>query len=90
VIDLVAEAMETAAVSRPSAEHPWVRGIAALEGRGHPAVQMLLRARAAEGSGRSEDARQLIESCLRLDPVLLPAVRDAVEYELCAGNWARA
>jgi SEC-C motif len=90
VIDLVAEAVETAAVLRPSAEHPWARGIAALEGRGHPAVQMLLRARAAEGSGRSDDARQLIEACLRLDPVLLPAVRDAMEYELCAGNWARA
>jgi len=90
VIDLVAEAVETAAVPGPSAEHPWARGIAALEGRGHPAVQMLLRARAAEGSGRSDDARQLIESCLRLDPVLLPAVRDAMEYELCAGNWARA
>ncbi|MGH3225513.1 MAG: SEC-C domain-containing protein [Streptosporangiaceae bacterium] len=90
VIDLVAEAVETAAVPGPSAEHPWARGIAALEGRGHPAVQMLLRARAAEGSGRSDDARQMIESCLRLDPVLLPAVRDAMEYELCAGNWARA
>ena len=49
-----------------------------------------LRVRAAEGSGRSDDARQLIESCLSLDPVLLPAVRDAMEYELCAGNWARA
>ena len=90
VIDLVAEAVETTAVPGPSAEHPWARGIAALEGRGHPAVQVLLRARAAEGSGRSDDARQLIESCLRLDPVLLPAVRDALEYELCAGNWARA
>jgi SEC-C motif len=90
VIDLVAEAVETAAVPGPSAEHPWARGIAALEGRGHPAVQLLLRARAAEGSGRSDDARQLIESCLRLDPVLLPAVRDAMEYELCAGNWVRA
>jgi len=51
---------------------------------------MLLRARAEEGSGRSDLARELIESCLRLDPDLLPAVRDALEYELCAGNWARA
>jgi hypothetical protein len=51
---------------------------------------MLLRARAAEGSGRSDEARQMIGSCLRLDPMLLPAARDAMEYELCAGNWARA
>jgi hypothetical protein len=90
VIDLVAEAVETAAVPGTTAEHPWARGIAALEGCGHPAIQVLLRARAAEGSGRSDEARQLIESCLRLDPVLLPAVRDAMEYELCAGNWAQA
>lgn len=90
VIDLVAEAVETAAVPGTTQEHPWARGIAALEGCGHPAVPVLLRARAAEGSGRSDQARQLIESCLRLDPALLPAIRDAMEYELCAGNWARA
>ncbi len=90
VIDLVAEAVEIAAVPGTTAGHPWARGIAALEGCGHPAIPVLLRARAAEGSGRSGQARQLIGSCLRLDPVLLPAVRDAMEYELCAGNWARA
>ncbi len=90
VIDLVAEAVETAAVPATTAEHPWAQGIAALEGSGHPALPMLLRARAEEGSGRSDRARQLIESCLRVDPDLLPAVRDAMEYELCAGNWARA
>ena len=90
VIDLVAEAVETAAVPETTQEHPWARGIAALEGCGHPAVPLLLRARAAEGSGRSDQARQLTRSCLRLDPALLPAVRDAMEYELCAGNWARA
>ena len=90
VIDLVAEAVETAAVPGTTAEHPWARGIAALEDCGHPAVQVLLRARAAEGSGRSDEARRLIGSCLRLDPTVLPAVRDAMEYELCAGNWARA
>ncbi len=90
VIDLVAEAVETAAALGTTAEHPWARGIAALEGCGHPAFPMLLRARAAEGAGRSDEARQLIGSCLRLDPDLLPAIRDALEYELCAGNWARA
>ncbi len=90
VIDLVAEAVEIAAVPGTTAGHPWARGIAALEGCGHPAIPVLLRARAAEGSGRSGQARQLTGSCLRLDPVLLPAVRDAMEYELCAGNWARA
>lgn len=90
VIDLVAEAMETAAVPGRMDDHPWARGIAALEGCGHPAIALLLRARAAEGAGRSDEARQLIESCLKLDPILLPATRDAMEYELCAGNWARA
>ena len=90
VIDLVAEAVETAAAPETTAEHPWARGIAALESCGHPALPVLLRARAAEGAGRSDQARQLIGSCLRLDPALLPAVRDAMEYELCAGNWARA
>ena len=90
VIDLVAEAVETAAVPGTTQEHPWARGIAALEGCGHPAVPVLLRARAAEGAGRPDHARQLIGSCLRLDPALLPAIRDAMEYELCAGNWARA
>jgi SEC-C motif len=89
-IELVAEAVETAAVPGAATGHPWARGIAAPEGCGNPAIPMLLRARAAEGSGRSDEARQLIESCLRLDSVLLPAVRDAMEYELCAGNWARA
>jgi SEC-C motif len=90
VIDLVAEVVETAAVPGTTQEHPWARGMAALEDCGHPAVPVLLRARAAEGSGRSDHARQLIGSCLRLDPALLPAIRDAMEYELCAGNWARA
>ena len=90
VIDLVAEAVETAAAPGITDEHPWARGIAALEDCGHPAIPMLLRARAAEGSGRSDEARQMIGSCLRLDPMLLPAARDAMEYELCAGNWARA
>ena len=42
------------------------------------------------GIGRSDEARRLIESCLRLDPTLLPAIRDVMEYDLCAGNWARA
>ena len=90
VIDLVAEAVETAAAQGTTAGHPWAPGIAALEDCGHPAIPLLLRARAEEGSGRSDQARQLIGSCLRLDPDLLPAIRDALEYELCAGNWARA
>src|SRR6266567_7887826 len=90
VIDLMAEAVETAAGPGRTDEHPRARGIAALEDCGPPAIPMLLRARAAEGSGRSDEARQTIGSCLRLDPMLLPAARDAIEYELCAGNWARA
>jgi len=76
VIDLVAEAVETASAQGRTAEHPWARGIAALEDCGHPAVPLLLRARAEEGSGRPDQARQLIGSCLRLDPALVPAMRD--------------
>ena len=53
VIDLVAEAVETAVVPGTTAEHPWAQGIAALEGSGHPALPMLLRARAEEGSDRA-------------------------------------
>ena len=90
VIDLVAEAVETAAPQGATAGHPWARGIAALEDGGRPAIAMLLRARVEEGSGRSDQARQLIGSCLRLEEDLRPAIRDALEYELCAGNWARA
>ncbi len=90
VIDLVAEAVETAAAREAAAEHPWARGIAVSQEGGRPAVTMLLRARAEEGSGRSDQARQLIGACLRLEQDLLPAVRDAMEYELCMGNWAQA
>jgi len=90
VLDLVAEAVETAAVPGTTADHPWAPGIAALEGWAHPAIPTLLRARAEEGAGRSDQAWQLIDSCLRLDPDQTPAIRDALEYELCAGNWARA
>jgi SEC-C motif len=90
VIDLVAEAVETAAAQGATARHPWARGIEAVEECGRPAIAMLLRARVEEGSGRSDEARQLTGSCLQLEEDLLPAIRDAMEYELCAGNWARA
>src|ERR1700748_1013319 len=82
VIDLVAEAVETAAVPATTAEHPWAQGIAALEGSGHPVLPMLLRARAEEGSGRSDRARPLVEACLRVGGGLLPAVRVALGDEL--------
>jgi hypothetical protein len=87
VIDMVADAVEI--VAEPSGDHPWARSIAAL-GETPPAVRELLQARAAEGSGRCDEARSLIASCVRAAPGLVPAVRDAMEYELCAGNWARA
>ena len=87
VIDLVADAVEI--VAEPSDDHPWARSIAAL-GAAPPAVRELLQARATEGSGRCDEARSLIASCVRAAPDLVPAVRDAMEYELCAGNWARA
>jgi hypothetical protein len=87
VVDLVADAVEI--VAEPGGDHPWVRSIAAL-GERPPAVRELLQARAAEGSGRCDEARSLIASCVLAAPGLVPAVRDAMEYELCAGNWARA
>jgi hypothetical protein len=88
VIGLVADAVELTAAGAD--EHPWLRGIAALDPAGCPGVPELLLARAAEGGGRSAEARLLIGSCLTAAPGLAPAVRDAMEYELCAGTWARA
>ena len=95
VLDLVAEQAEAAAVPGAPAAHPWTAGLAALEvaGSREPALRvavMLLRARAAEGADCADQARALVERCLEGAPGLLPAVRDAAEYELCAGNWARA
>jgi hypothetical protein len=48
VIDLVAEAVETAATRGATAGHPWARGIEAVEECGRPAIAVLLRARAEE------------------------------------------
>jgi len=87
-IGLVADAVELVAAGK--AEHPWQRGITALDSACCPGVRELLRARAAEGAGQSDEARLLIDSCLAEAPGLVPAVRDAMEYELCAGNWAHA
>ena len=88
VIGLVADMVEL--VAPEGSEHPWLRGITALDGADCPGVPELLRARAAEGGGRSDEARLLIDACLDERPGLVPAMRDATEYELCAGNWARA
>jgi hypothetical protein len=88
VIGLVADVVELAATGED--EHQWLRGIRALDPAGCLGVPELLQARAAEGCGRSDEARLLIGSCLTAAPGLVPAVRDAMEYELCAGNWARA
>ena len=77
----------------PAGAHPWAAGLAALDALAAPALRgaaLLLRARAAEGAGRTDEARALVGECLAAAPGLLPAVRDAAEYELCAGNWARA
>jgi hypothetical protein len=95
VLDLVADEVEAAAVPGMPAAHPWAAGIAAIEAAGlrEPALRaaaLLLRARAAEGAGHIGQARMLVEQSLAAAPGLLPAVRDAAEYELCAGNWARA
>jgi SEC-C motif len=88
VIGLVADTVELVAAGE--AGHPWLQGIIAIDPEGCPGARELLQARAAEGSGRIDEARLLIGSCLRAAPGLGPAVRDAMEYELCAGNWARA
>jgi hypothetical protein len=88
VIGLVADAVELVAAG--DAEHPWLRGIAALDLTDPPGTRDLLLARSAEGSGRSDEARLLIGSSVAAAPVLVPAIRDAMEYELCAGNWAQA
>lgn len=88
VIDLVADAVEI--IAEPGACHPWGRGIAALGVGDCPGLRELLQARVEEGCGRCDEARLLIGSCLRAAPGLAPAVRDAMEYELCAGNWRRA
>ena len=95
VLELVAEEVEAAAVPGTPAAHPWAAGIAALDAAryqdsAYRAAAALLRARAAEGAGCVEQARALVEQSLEVTPGLLPAVRDAAEYELCAGNWARA
>jgi hypothetical protein len=88
VIGMVADSAELVATG--DEEHPWLRGIMALDPEDCPGVRELLLARVEEGSGRSDEARLLVRSCLRVAPGLRPAVRDAMEYELCAGDWARA
>jgi SEC-C motif len=72
------------------AGHPWQRGIMALDPAKCPGIAELLQARALEGAGLSDEARALIGSSLHKAPGLVQAVRDAMEYELCAGNWAQA
>jgi hypothetical protein len=83
VIGLVADAVELAAAD--GAGHPWLPGIMDIDPESCPGVRELLQARAAEGSGRSDEARLLIGSCLRVAPGHVPAVRDAMEYERGTG-----
>jgi hypothetical protein len=85
---MVADAVELAAAD--GAGRPWLPGVMAIDPECGRGVRELLQARAAEGSGRSDEARLLIGSCLKAAPGQVPAVRDAMEYELGAGNWARA
>jgi hypothetical protein len=92
VLDLVADEVEAAAPGPPAA-HPWAVALAALDALREPALRassLLLHARTAEGAGAADEARALVENCLALVPGLRPAVRDAAEYEMCAGHWARA
>ncbi|WP_344386851.1 hypothetical protein [Streptomyces vastus] len=106
VLDLVAEEAEAAAAAARlapssgadptgSGPPPWEPALAALDTLAatdaalRPAA-LLLRARAPEGTGDCDTARRLVTACLEASPGPLPAVRDAAEYELCAGNWTRA
>jgi hypothetical protein len=93
VLDLVADEVEAAATPGNSAAHPWAAALASLDVLQEPALRasaLLLRARTAEGAGAADEARALVEHCLALAPGLRPAVRDAAEYEMCAGHWAQA
>lgn len=93
VLDLVADEVEAAAAPGHPAAHPWAVALAALDALQEPALRasaLLLDARMAEGAGAADEARALVERCLALAPGLRPAVRDAAEYEMCAGHWARA
>jgi hypothetical protein len=93
VLDLVADEVEAAATPGRPAAHPWAVALAALDALQEPALRassLLLHARTAEGAGAADEARALVEDCLALAPGLRPAVRDAAEYEMCAGHWARA
>jgi hypothetical protein len=79
VIDLVAEAVETAAAREAAAEHPWARGIAVSEEGGRPAITMLLRARAAADPalpGSAPAADQGRGRLLHLSQVAARAVLD--------------
>lgn len=51
------------------------------------AAVMLLTARAAEGAGDSETARNLIEEALLLRPGLEPALHDAAQYAAARGDY---
>lgn len=95
VLDLVAHQVEAAAARVAPGAFAWSAGLDALadapdQPAGLRAAALLLRARVAEGGGRTESARALVTEALDLEPKLLPAVRDAAEYALCAGDWARA
>ncbi|MBS2964847.1 SEC-C domain-containing protein [Actinocrinis puniceicyclus] len=95
VLDLVAHHVEAAAARVAPGAFAWSAGLDALaaapdQPAGLRAAALLLRARVAEGGGRAESARALVTEALDLEPKLLPAVRDAAEYALCAGDWARA
>ncbi len=93
VLDLVADEVEAAAAPGNPAAHPWAAALAALDVLHEHALRaaaMLLQARAAEGAGAAGQAHALVKQCLALAPNLGPAIRDVAEYEMCAGNWARA
>ena len=78
-----------------SESHPWAAGLAAIDAPGiqEPALRgaaLLLHARAAEGAGRTGGPGCWPGSAWRRFRACCPRSAMRAEYELCAGNWARA
>ncbi|MEQ7123468.1 SEC-C domain-containing protein [Actinopolymorpha sp. B11F2] len=62
----------------------------AASGPAQRAAALLLAARSAEGTGRADEAAELVEEVLQERPDLGPALCDAAEYAACKGDALRA
>jgi SEC-C motif len=95
IVDLVADQIEAEAARLAPDTTAWFAQLDALRvaAKDVPAAEAaaaLFQARVHEGRGETDAARRHAAEALALAPDLLPAIRDCAEYELCAGNWARA